>query len=198
MESQADDSESDESVIASVLTGDSEAFSTLVARHQTRLVTFLYGMVGNREDAEDLAQDAFVRAFRGLSSFENRSQFYTWLQRIAFNLMINHRRKFKRQTAMTKVDMSIAESDVPGTSADPAQLMQTHETRSMVQDAIHALHPERRAIIVMRDIQQLEYAEIALQLDIPVGTVRSRLHRARMELADSLKHVLGQYSGSES
>lgn len=172
-------------LIECIVSGQSLKFEIFVANYQQRIYSTLLGMLGNRHDAEDVTQETFLTAFRKLDQFEGRSSFYTWLHRIAFNTAIDLQRRKKR----TKNHVGNVETIDSSESGDrqvetPASIVIAKETVSQVQLALARLDAERRNIIVLRDLQGIDYAEIASMLDIPVGTVRSRLHRARIELRE--------------
>jgi RNA polymerase sigma-70 factor (ECF subfamily) len=183
MDSKWEDGE----LIQQILAGDGKQFSILVNRHQRSIFSTVFGMLGNKQDAEDVTQEAFVTAFRKLETFEGRSTFLTWLRRIAFNLAIDLRRRRKSRASMTQV--AVAEEIVSAKESSAADTLITKETVSTVRRAINSLPDEQRVVIVLRDLQDLDYSEIAELLSIPIGTVRSRLHRARLELKATLERM---------
>jgi len=172
-------------LIDCIVSGQSSQFEILVGNYQQRIYATLLGMLGSPQDAEDVTQETFITAFRKLDQFGRRSSFYTWLYRIAFNAAIDLQRRKKRAknqyVASNNVDITQA-ADLHAESA--ASVVIAKETVTQVQLALSRLDEERRNIIVLRDLQGVDYAEIALMLDIPIGTVRSRLHRARIELRE--------------
>jgi len=186
----------DDVLVAQAQRGDAAAFGRLVERHQDALFNGICRMVGRREDAEDLAQEAFVKAFRAIGRFEGRSSFFTWLYSIAHNLVISHRRKTGSARRLRPLSLQHGSDDEepgidPRDSADgPDTLAERLETRERVERAIAELHDDYRAVIVMRDIQGLDYQAMAEVLQCPQGTVKSRLHRARLALRDRLKDLL--------
>lgn len=176
MESPLDDFE----LIELIRTGSSHYFAVLVERHQNRIFQFALALLRNRQDAEDVAQETFVGAFRKLNSFEGRSSFFTWLRRLAYNASIDHLRKRKsRKSDLSTPEMS---SLAASQSENPLNQIEERETIDAVRSAIDQLPEDQRSIVCMRDIDGMDYSEIAAVLDIPIGTVRSRLHRARLEL----------------
>lgn len=184
----------DQELVGQVVEGDGTAFATIVLRHQDRLYNTVYRLVGSAEDARDLVQDTFIKAYENLSSFRGGSSLYTWLFRIAVNTSLSHRRKRKWvQLGSPGGDDGDAN---PGAnledpaSPDPAEGLVTAETERMVQEAISSLDDEHRTVVVLRDIQHCDYHEIAEILEVPTGTVKSRLHRARLMLRDKLKPLL--------
>ncbi len=187
-------------LIDCIVSGQTSKFEILVGSYQQRIYTTLFGMLGNRQDAEDVTQEAFVTAFRKLDKFERRASFYTWLHRIAFNAAIDlQRRKKRTRNQFVSVEMIDTTEPTDQKSDSPAAIVITKETVSQVQLALSRLDEERRNIIVLRDLQGIDYAEIATMLEIPVGTVRSRLHRARIELREILNAMgIGQSDDSTS
>jgi RNA polymerase sigma-70 factor (ECF subfamily) len=179
----------DARLIDEALSGTSAAFGELVVRYQDRLFSMLVQVVGSRDDAYDLVQDAFVQAFLKLESFQRQSAFYTWLYRIAMNLAISRRR---RQRPIGSLDETRhATGDEPlGRDDPPTARLEQQERGAQVQQALAALSEEHRAILVLREIDGCCYETIAEMLELPVGTVRSRLHRARMQLREQLRGVL--------
>jgi RNA polymerase sigma-70 factor (ECF subfamily) len=180
----------DQSDIAQVIQGDPQAFAALVQRHQRRLLGLLKHVSGSQELAEDVAQEAFVRAYRKIHLYEGRSSFYTWLCRIAMNLLANERRHKRLENQATREGFDVAMSS-SGYASDAEHAAVREEVRQSVQAAIQLLDTERRAVLLLRDFDGLDYEQIAEVLEIPVGTVRSRLHRARSELKTILESRLG-------
>jgi RNA polymerase sigma-70 factor (ECF subfamily) len=146
-------------------------------------------VVGSREEAEDVSQEAFVQAFVKLDSFGGRSAFYTWLYRIAFNVSVSRRR---RRRAEVSIDLHRERTgDEPPDSGDgPSEQLLREEQVRQVRGAIDALSEEHRAILVLREMEGCCYDTIAEILELPVGTVRSRLHRARLQLREQLREML--------
>jgi RNA polymerase sigma-70 factor (ECF subfamily) len=171
------------------LAGRSAAFGQLVAKYQDRLYNTLVHVTGSAEDARDVAQEAFVQAFIKLESFQRGSAFYTWLYRIALNLAISLTRR--RQVHASVDEMRQQTGAEPTDTGDaPGDRLERNERAVQVQAALAELAQEFRAVIVLREIEGYCYEDIATMLDIPVGTVRSRLHRGRLLLREQLKAVL--------
>lgn len=169
--------------------GNSAAFGELVRRYQDRLYNAVVHIVGCRVEAEDVVQDAFVQAFVKLSSFKHDSKFYTWLYRIAFNVSISRRRR--RRTELSVEFSRETTGDEPvDDEVSPSASLEQEEQRIQLQQAMKLLSDEHRAIIVLRHIEEFSYEEIADVLDIAVGTVRSRLHRARAQLLEHLRRFM--------
>ena len=186
----------DSQLIDQTLQGDDGAFATLVARYQSRLFNTLFHVTGSREDAEDVGQEALVQAYVKLSSFQQKSTFYTWLYRIAFNLWVSHRSKRRIENVLTRAreDQGNQALD-PGES--PAERVLREERAVAVYTALETLPPDYRSILVLREMEGCRYERIAEILELPMGTVRSRLHRARVQLSEQLKEI-HQASPAES
>ena len=187
----------DRRVITEVLNGDSAAYAELVERYQHRLLGLLIHACGCRELAEDMAQEAFVRAYRKLDLFSGDSQFFTWLARIAMNLLASDRRKKRLENQTSREGFEVAMDSV-GDEARPDELAELNETQRCVRQALDMLDHDRRTLILLRDFDGMDYAEIARALDLPIGTVRSRLHRARLELKSILQQKSVQLGLGES
>lgn len=175
----------DAELIAETLQGIPESFGVLVRKYQDRLYNAMAHLTGNMDDARDVVQDALVQAFRGLASFRNTSAFYTWLYRIAFNVAASRRRRRRIFTSLEQVRENCGSEPVDAGPA-PGEQLDQDERCQFVRHAIGQLAEEHRAVLVLREMDGLRYEEIADILNLPVGTVRSRLHRARMQLRDLL------------
>ena len=179
----------DGQLIRSACQGDAAAFGALVRKYQARLCTSLTHVCGSLDDAEDVAQEAFVQAYVKLRTFAGGSAFYTWLYRIAVNAAISKRRRRREQTSVeSKRDELGLEPLDDGERADERMLRM--ERAAQVQRALARLSEEHRTILVLREIDDCDYDEIAQILQLPVGTVRSRLHRARLQLKEQLEVIL--------
>lgn len=176
-------------LITEALSGKSASFGRLVERYQDRLYNTMVHVVGSVEDARDVVQDAFVQSFVKLESFRRSSQFYTWLYRIAFNLAMTRRRRPGVATSLEQARDAAGVEPVDDDAA-PADRMEQQERATQVRAALARLSDEHRTVIVLREIDGMDYEAIADVLEVPVGTVRSRLHRARLELRDQLKEVM--------
>ena len=190
----------DAALVAACKKGQMQAFGSLIAKYQDRLFNGVCRMCGDREEAADLCQEAFVRAIEKIGGFEGHSQFYTWLFRIAMNLTISSRRRAARvRLASLSPDPQIGggqaealTSELAGRrEADPAQKAMDRETQRRVLQALEGLDDEYRAVVVLRDIEDMDYQQIAAVLDLPAGTVKSRLHRARSRLRETLADIVG-------
>ena len=181
----------DKDLIERVRAGDGTAFRGLVERYQERVYTLVYGMVRNVEDAKDLTQEAFVKAYRKLDSFRLDSSFYTWLYRIAMNGAIDHiRRQSRRQES--EYDDARAPAEDGAFEADhlrrnPGRDLERKQLYDRIMDAMQQLSAEHRQIVLLREIEGLSYREIAESLDLAEGTVMSRLFYARKQLQQALR-----------
>lgn len=170
--------------------GDLEAYDLLMQKYEKKVYTLCYRMTGNKEDAADLAQESFLKAFRALPSFQGQSSFSTWLFRIVTNTCLDERRKRKRKPQILSLDnpLSTADGEIQIEFAaggpDPLQAALEHELQAEIQELLHLLPPKQRAIIIMRDLQGFSYEEMAETLQVNLGTIKSRLSRARSRLRD--------------
>ena len=172
--------------------GDREAFRGLVERYQRKVAALALGMLRNREDALDIVQDTFTKAFQSLDKFKGDSSFYTWIYRIGVNLCIDHQRRESRYVqAAADVD-DVGEEVAPPSDEDlerdePFEMARSTEIGAHHVEAINELPPEHRAVILLREVDGLSYEEISQALDCPKGTVMSRLHYARRHLQARLR-----------
>lgn len=177
--------------------GDREAFRTLVERYQRKMVGVAVGMLRDPDDALDVVQEAFAKAYQNLARFKGDSSYYTWLYRITVNLCIDHQRREGR-TARLPISTTDESNDasaavVPADESvrgDPVRGVQDAELRARIERAMAELTPEHRAVILLREVEGLSYDEISQALDCPKGTVMSRLHYARRHLQDKLRELL--------
>jgi RNA polymerase sigma-70 factor (ECF subfamily) len=189
---QADVSELD--LVKRCQDGDSEAFDELVTRYRTRVFGMIYNMVHNEQDAWDLAQDSFVKAWKSIKRFRGQSSFYTWIYRIVMNVTIDWLRKKQVKAGGAEFDDSIqlkevdpASKTVPKQEALPSENIKQREIRTEIDKAIAQLSPEHRAVILMKEIDGMQYHEIAEALGCSIGTVMSRLFYARKKLQNLLR-----------
>jgi RNA polymerase sigma-70 factor (ECF subfamily) len=175
----------DEELIQQSLSGNRTAYEKLVLKYQDRLFNTMVHVAGSPEDALDVVQEAFLQAYLRLSTFRQTSQFYTWLYRIAFNLSLGIRRK--RKPTASGDGIALQGSEPVGEAIDPLEKIGNDEMSQILWGAIDRLHADYRSAIVLREIEGCSYEEISQILDLPVGTVRSRLHRARNILKESLQ-----------
>lgn len=179
----------DARLIEDTLRGDSAAFGGLVRKYQDRLFSTVVHVAGSREEAEDVTQEAFVQAYVKLQSFHGESAFYTWLYRIAFNIAVSRRRRKKCEVSLD-ASRDNAGREVADDLEPPGEHLLREERVQLVHSALGALSEEHRTILVLREMEGFEYEQLSEILDLPTGTVRSRLHRARLQLREQLKAVL--------
>ena len=176
--------------------GQTEAFGDLVRKYQDRLYPTILRLAGSPDDAQDVLQDAFIRAFEKLEQFHGESSFYTWIYRIAVNVALSGHRK--RQShgggGSLRPDRNgrIMEPADESAENDPSSVVERLEREAAIEAALAALGTDHRAVIILKDFDGRRYEEISDFLEIPVGTVRSRLHRARCELRDLLRSMGGR------
>lgn len=185
-------SQPDAELIADSLRGQTEAFGALVLRYQNRLFNSLVGMLGSAEDARDVAQDAFVQAFQKLHTFRGQSAFYSWLFRIALNTAASHQRKRHRSLVSIDAVREQTGQELPDLHPEtrPGFGLEATERQAAVRLALTEMTEEFRTVLVLKEIDGLRYEEIAEIVDCPIGTVRSRIHRARIELRHRLTHIM--------
>jgi len=179
----------DNRLISDCLRGNPAAFGQLVRRYQDRLFNTVYRQLDNAEDAQDVVQEAFLNAYQSLENFKGNSEFFTWLYRIAINTAISLKRKKKVTLTLRVGRDSEADLEPPDLSeaASPGLPMERAEEERKVQDALNRLSPEHRLVLILKDMDGEKYETIAELMNIPIGTVRSRLHRARAELREILE-----------
>ncbi len=182
----------DQELIDRCLTGRREAFGLLVERYQHRLYHGLLHVLGSAEDAQDVAQDAFVNAFEKLASFKGQAAFYSWLFRIALNAAVSAKRKTRRMSVSVEArrEASGLEPTDENPSNEPSHAMHVSDRQRLVQQALGELSEEFRTALVLKEMDGMSYEEIASIVDVPLGTVRSRIHRARLELRAKLGMLL--------
>lgn len=178
----------DHRLIADCLSGRTAAFGELVRRYQDRLFNTVYRLTDNAEDAQDIVQDTFLNAYQSLESFKGDSLFFTWLYRIAVNTAISLKRK---QRVALSIDAS-RNGNSPHEPLDgsdfsqPGLALERAEQERRIQEALNRLSPEHRAVLILKDMEGQKYESMAEILQVPIGTIRSRLHRARLELRELL------------
>lgn len=195
----------DAGLVERVNRGETEAYAELVRKYQDRIFNACWRICGNLEDARDITQEAFLKAYEGLSGFRGQSGFYTWLYRVAINLALSHRRSAGRRRTVSLDQVT----EASGTQAedlarrfrgndddDATRAVDEAERLGAAARALQALDDGHRAVVVLRDIEGFDYQEISVILEIPPGTVKSRLHRARLALRSAIVRALPSESGS--
>lgn len=189
------DRDIDQQLVERVQRGDKGAFDLLVSKYQRKIIRLLSRLIRDQAEVEDVAQEAFIKAYRALPNFRGDSAFYTWLYRIAINTAKNHLvSQGRRAPTTTEVDIEEAETFDDGEHLrdlnSPESLLLSKQVGEAVNRAIDQLPEDLRTAIVLREIEGLSYEEIAESMNCPIGTVRSRIFRAREAIAHELKPVL--------
>lgn len=178
----------DRKLIAEAVNGRSEAFGELVLRYQDRLYNAVLRVTDNPDDAQDVVQEAFVNSYQSLNSFKGDSEFFTWLYRIAFNAAVSLKRKKRALVSLDVGRDGETRLDPEDTAEDirPGVGLERSEDEAQLQSALNKVSAEHRSVLVLKDIEGMKYEQIAEVLKVPIGTIRSRLHRARLELREIL------------
>ena len=196
-----DDTQVQVALVRRCIAGDAEAWEEIVRTHSRRIYNICYRFTGSADNADDLAQEVFIKMYRTLASFDpDRGAFTTWITTMTRNLLVDHFRKTKQDRATDSLDAGLGEEEdsatlsdrIPDTAPSADDRIQRRETQEMVQKAIQKLSPELREAVILRDIQDMDYKEIASALKVPEGTVKSRINRGRMELAKLLQRTYRQ------
>ncbi|MDI3522967.1 MAG: polymerase sigma-70 factor, subfamily [Bacillota bacterium] len=188
----------DEVLVSACRRGDQDAFATLVERYQGKIYNLAYRLLGNADDAGEMAQEVFCRAYVKLGEFRGEASFSTWLYRIAHNICYDElRRRRRRPVASLEAETeSRTRLEVPAPQPGPAELCARQAVRERLQQLIATLPPDQRTALVLRDIQDLSYEEMAQVLQCSLGTIKSRLNRARRTLRDKLNAERELFLGS--
>lgn len=187
-------SPSDKEIIKEALAGDQKAYAKLLEKYRGPIFGLIYRMIGNREESEDLVQETFIKAFDALITFNEEYAFSTWLYKIAINNCIDFLRKKKLRTFSLNRPITTKEGSLtrefPDRSLTPEGRFLTEERRNIIQEAINSLPEKYRTVIVLRHNQEKSYEEISAILNIPMGTVKARIFRARELLKKKLRSVI--------
>ena len=185
-------SESIDELIERCLAGDEHAWNRIVTRHWRKVFNVAYKFVGRHDVAEDLTQEIFLKIFKALGTFDRRANFQTWLVSVSRNLCIDHYRSVRKEREM--VDRSVDAEDAQPTSRepDPLDALERDDRRILLHRALARLPDTLRTAVLLRDIQEQSYREIARQLDLPEGTVKSRINRGRHELARQIRSLTSE------
>jgi RNA polymerase sigma-70 factor (ECF subfamily) len=194
-------SEEEARLVERLVARDERAFNTLVKAYERRVFALVLRMIGNRAEAEDLAQEVFVQVFKAVGSFRGESKLSTWIYRIAINLCKNRTKYLKVRHSGEQDELEALQERVPmgqGTHSNvahidrPDDMMAGKQVEHIVQQAILQLEPTFRECLVLRDVEELSYEEIGAITGLPEGTVKSRIHRARAQLKELVERALGE------
>jgi RNA polymerase sigma-70 factor (ECF subfamily) len=183
------------------ISGDAAAWEEIVQRYHRRIYNICYRFAGSADDAQDLAQEVFIKMYRTLSSYDaERGALMTWMTTLTRNLLVDHFRKTKHDRMTDSLDTTTSEHEdamplgerIPDRGPAPDTRVQSREARETVHEALQKLSPELREAVILRDLQDMDYREIATVLKVPEGTVKSRINRGRGELARLLQRTYRQ------
>ena len=183
------------------ISGDAVAWEEIVQRYNRRIYNICYRFAGSPDDAQDLTQDVFIKMYRTLNSYDvERGAFMTWVTTITRNLLVDHFRKSKQDRMTYSLDSAPSEHEdamplseqIPDKTAPPDSRVHNRETRETIHRALQKLSPDLREAVILRDLQDMDYREIATILKVPEGTVKSRINRGRAELARLLQRTYRQ------
>ena len=188
-----------ETLIQRCLQGDQAAWDAIVRMYWRKVFNVAYKFVGKHDEAEDLAQEIFLKIFKSLDTFDRRANFQTWLVSVSRNLCIDHYRSVRKERQT--IDRTVDSSELSPASTDPGPMaaLEERDRLTLLREALAALPEALRTAVLMRDIHELSYQEIADRLGLPQGTVKSRINRGRAELARQIRKLRGEnYSPSRS
>ena len=183
------------------ISGDAAAWEEIVQQYHRRIYNICYRFTGSGNDADDLTQEVFIKMYRTLSTYDvNRGAFMTWVTTVTRNLLVDHFRKTKQERLTDSLDTTSSEHEdamplgerIPDQAPTPDTKVQSREAREAVHEALQKLSPELREAVILRDLQDMDYREIATVLRVPEGTVKSRINRGRAELARLLQRTYRQ------
>jgi RNA polymerase sigma-70 factor (ECF subfamily) len=184
-----------ELLIQRCLRGDQSAWERIVRLHWRRVFNVAYKFVGRHDEAEDLTQDIFLKVFKSLGTFDRRANFQTWLVSVSRNLCIDHYRSVRKERQTIDRDVDAQELSPASVEPGPIAALEQQDRVSLLREAIAGLPDSLRTAVVMRDIQELSYQEIAARLQLPEGTVKSRINRGRTELSRQVRRLRGEDFG---
>jgi RNA polymerase sigma-70 factor (ECF subfamily) len=178
-----------DTLIAQCLSGDQQAWETIVKQNWRKVFNVAYKFVGKHDEAEDLTQDIFLKIFKALATFDRRANFQTWIISISRNLCIDHYRSVRKERQTIARDVDARDLQPASSDRGPHAVAEHQDLRAMLRQALETLPSTLRTAVVLRDLQELSYQEIAERLGLPEGTVKSRINRGRIELAHQLKRL---------
>lgn len=179
-------------LIQRCLKGDESAWTEIVRLYWRKVFNIAYKFVGRHDEAEDLAQDVFLKLFKSLKTFDRRANFSTWLISVSRNLCIDHYRSVRREHDVVTHDVDTATLAQPSAMDSPQVMLERRDRVALLRAALDKLPPSLRTAVMLRDIQELSYHEIAARLAVPEGTVKSRINRGRAELARQIARLREQ------
>ena len=178
-----------DALIERCLAGDQQAWESIVQQHRRRVFNVAYKFVGKHDEAEDLTQDIFLKLFKSLDTFDRRANFQTWLISVSRNLCIDHYRRVRKERETVDRDVDAGELTPASGDLGPYVLLERSDRRELLRRGLDGLAPTLRSAVMLRDIHELSYQEIADRLGVPEGTVKSRINRGRLELARQIRKV---------
>ena len=183
--------EQDQELLDRCLAGEDSAWEALLRAHTRRIYNLCFRFTGRAEDAEDLTQEIFIKVFQTLKSYDAvQGAFSTWLSRVARNHLVDHYRRARKDRVTSSLEDELPEAEQgPSQQMEPTGQVESRERREVLQLALDKLSPDMREAVILRDLHDLDYEEIALVLGVPQGTVKSRINRGRLELARVLKRM---------
>jgi RNA polymerase sigma-70 factor (ECF subfamily) len=176
-------------LIERCLQGDQAAWETIVRQHWRKVFNVAYKFVGKHDEAEDLAQEIFLKLFKSLDTFDRRANFQTWLISVSRNLCIDHYRSVRKERETIDRDVDAGDLSPASSDTGPYAALEHSDRRALLRHALDGLAPTLRSAVMLRDIHELSYQEIAERLDLPEGTVKSRINRGRLELARQIRKI---------
>ena len=181
-----------DAVIQRCLGGDQDAWATIVRQHWRKVFNIAYKFTGKHDEAEDLTQDVFLKIFKSLNTFDRRANFQTWLVSVSRNLCIDHYRSVRKERETIDRDVDAGALTPAAATTSPFAALEQRDRVELLKRALGHLPPTLRSAVLLRDIQELTYQEIADRLRLPEGTVKSRINRGRLELARQLVRLQSQ------
>jgi len=178
-----------DTLIEQCLAGNQAAWETIVRQHWRKVFNVAYKFVGKHDEAEDLTQDIFLKIFKALGTFDRRANFQTWIVSISRNLCIDHYRSVRKERQTVARDVDMADLQPASAERGPYAAAEHQDLRALLRIALETLPSTLRTAVVLRDLQELSYQEIADRLRLPEGTVKSRINRGRIELAHQLRRL---------
>jgi RNA polymerase sigma-70 factor (ECF subfamily) len=185
---------SPEALIERCLAGDQAAWEAIVRQYWRKVFNVAYKFVGKHDQAEDLTQDIFLKVFKSLDTFDRRANFQTWLISVSRNLCIDHYRSVRKERETIDRDVDATTLSPVSSDAGPLVALERSDLRAMLRRALETLPPALRTAVMLRDIQEHSYQDIATELALPEGTVKSRINRGRLELARQLRRLQASQS----